>query len=912
MEWTGSLLEDIRECGDGDSGGETKEESITKKHNEHQKWTIKQENNIESDKLSDERTPIISKADEINCDTFHKSSVNNNINNKRLNVVDNNILEAPEEFRSNEQFHFNEMPLEYDHQNVLIQAEHHEGRDHVKPETPSACGQILKEADNRENFIITKDDTLKNDEDTTTESFVINSGFCEIYDGADSEDESIPLIDSAVLDNNLRLLQLEMVKNSDELVKNSGFCEVFDVDEISLLNKNAFVEDGEDNEQSGVDDDNNATMRHVLSTNDTPTNDYFNDGSVNDDSVEVMTRGRRVLFEPSIVAELRIKDKVVLDTTLRNKDASTFDCVDCAGIVDAAPSAWTLPSVPSIGNGAEQCAETPGCSRVPAVTVDVRHDVHNAKSNVWQDEKSIDYQRFVKDNQHPSLIGHKDVDDSENILLPSQERTNSACVQDENVNNNNKHLSWNFKNGRLVFDVDESEITDTSSRSVLIKNAHCSEKSNDGSNKLLQLIRHHIQEGNDDLTSNICTEKKDDTTRTNLLISNLISSIQNIDNNAATSYENCQSINQNNNTSINSANNLLDASNKSNDLSEIIELVLTYLNEICENDLTEDNVNETKDDDANESEETDSSLGLLSSKDLNRRTITNSRLKLLEQKLKEAGITDETLTKNEVAINKKQPQPEFRGDSSNVTSYEDFLGSESEDHIDIVGGISQFDASQLLCLEGQSDYYLVYDELEGTSSSEEDDEPKYNRHYRVIGKHNMRGTMGTDNDRATRQHNPDRENLKSLLKKPGIRNKENTRKNRVVFNENKNEFFDADYIILIREECDYDDEDDDGVCTCNQHEMVRLTCCEPNCNCNSYDGYAEQTPQSPKFAPPIEFVDAVTLSPPEGYKDMELGEQEILALQQMARRGQQQRAPVCRECSATHDDAGEFYLKSHF
>jgi hypothetical protein len=164
--------------------------------------------------------------------------------------------------------------------------------------------------------------------------------------------------------------------------------------------------------------------------------------------------------------------------------------------------------------------------------------------------------------------------------------------------------------------------------------------------------------------------------------------------------------------------------------------------------------------------------------------------------------------------------------------------------------------------------------------------------------------MGIDGERA--KHNPDRDNLKSLLKRPG--KSKDKRSNRVVFNENKNEFFDADYIILIREECDYDEEDDDGVCTCNQHEMVRLTCCEPNCNCNVYDGF-EQTPQSPKFAPPLEFVDAVTLSPPEGYKDMELEEQQLLALQQIARRGQ--RTAVCRECSVTHDDVeddGEFIL----
>lgn len=157
----------------------------------------------------------------------------------------------------------------------------------------------------------------------------------------------------------------------------------------------------------------------------------------------------------------------------------------------------------------------------------------------------------------------------------------------------------------------------------------------------------------------------------------------------------------------------------------------------------------------------------------------------------------------------------------------------------------------------------------------------------------MRGDgIAMVNDASERnKHNPDRDNLKSLLKKPG--RAKDKKSNRVVFNENKNEFFDADYIILIREDCELDDDDEDGVCTCQQHEMVRLTCCEPNCNCQ-YDGGMEQTPQSPKFAPPMEFVDAVTLSPPEGYKDMEL----------MAVRGQQ-RGAVCRECSATHDEEME-------
>ncbi|XP_055634479.1 uncharacterized protein LOC129774670 isoform X2 [Toxorhynchites rutilus septentrionalis] len=111
---------------------------------------------------------------------------------------------------------------------------------------------------------------------------------------------------------------------------------------------------------------------------------------------------------------------------------------------------------------------------------------------------------------------------------------------------------------------------------------------------------------------------------------------------------------------------------------------------------------------------------------------------------------------------------------------------------------------------------------------------------------NMRETTGT---------------LRGLLKKPN--RPPPVRKNRVVFDETRNEFFEADYIILIREDCPYDEEDEEP-CTCGEHELVRI-CCDEGCNC----GYTDdgRTPPSPKFAPPIEFVDQATLSPPEGYKD---------------------------------------------
>lgn len=66
-----------------------------------------------------------------------------------------------------------------------------------------------------------------------------------------------------------------------------------------------------------------------------------------------------------------------------------------------------------------------------------------------------------------------------------------------------------------------------------------------------------------------------------------------------------------------------------------------------------------------------------------------------------------------------------------------------------------------------------------------------------------------------------------------------TRKNRVVFDETRNEFFEADYIILIREDCPYDEEDEEP-CTCGDHELVRI-CCDEGCNC----GYTTDDTRTP-------------------------------------------------------------------
>lgn len=272
-------------------------------------------------------------------------------------------------------------------------------------------------------------------------------------------------------------------------------------------------------------------------------------------------------------------------------------------------------------------------------------------------------------------------------------------------------------------------------------------------------------------------------------------------------------------------------------------------------------------------------------------TAGNARLKYLEQKLKQAGIQDCNPNETE-PLNYSTTNNEKDDDDDDEN---DLIPYDNEDCNQFFNSPCEFDVRQVSSFSGfeADEYYVVYDEFDHDCDHEET--------MRGEG-----GIMGTEGERTPKQqHNPDHDNLKSLLKRPG-KSRDGVKKNRVVFNENRNEFFDADYIILIREECDYDDDDDD-VCCCNQHEMVRLTCCEPNCNCNSYSegNYQESLPQSPKFAPPLEFVDAVTLSPPEGYKDMELEEQQ-LALQQMAKRGQ--RTAVCRECSASHDDQGKLFL----
>ncbi|XP_055386925.1 uncharacterized protein LOC129615637 [Condylostylus longicornis] len=110
--------------------------------------------------------------------------------------------------------------------------------------------------------------------------------------------------------------------------------------------------------------------------------------------------------------------------------------------------------------------------------------------------------------------------------------------------------------------------------------------------------------------------------------------------------------------------------------------------------------------------------------------------------------------------------------------------------------------------------------------------------------------------------------LKGLLKKTN--RPPQTRKNRVVFDETRNEFFEADYIILIREECTYS-EDDEEPCSCAEQDFVKK-CYDESCQCNyevenkshiAQQSKAKNT-QNPKN---LAEVTEETLSPPDGYKD---------------------------------------------
>lgn len=105
--------------------------------------------------------------------------------------------------------------------------------------------------------------------------------------------------------------------------------------------------------------------------------------------------------------------------------------------------------------------------------------------------------------------------------------------------------------------------------------------------------------------------------------------------------------------------------------------------------------------------------------------------------------------------------------------------------------------------------------------------------------------------------------LKSALKRSS--KKYSRKKHRVQFDESLNKFFEADYVILVRDE-EYDEEY--GRCECGNQF------CYEGCYYEDDEEMEyEHSVDSPRFDfaaafdPPMEFVDPVTLSPPDGYKD---------------------------------------------
>ncbi|XP_014250734.1 uncharacterized protein LOC106667355 [Cimex lectularius] len=98
------------------------------------------------------------------------------------------------------------------------------------------------------------------------------------------------------------------------------------------------------------------------------------------------------------------------------------------------------------------------------------------------------------------------------------------------------------------------------------------------------------------------------------------------------------------------------------------------------------------------------------------------------------------------------------------------------------------------------------------------------------------------------KHEPDSK-IKSALKRASSKKR---KKHKVQFDESLNKFFDADYVILIREECG------GGGCECGGGDY---------CYAEDDDEEELQALDLTPFDPPVEFVDQLTLSPPDGYKD---------------------------------------------
>ncbi|KAF6198232.1 hypothetical protein GE061_007979 [Apolygus lucorum] len=108
--------------------------------------------------------------------------------------------------------------------------------------------------------------------------------------------------------------------------------------------------------------------------------------------------------------------------------------------------------------------------------------------------------------------------------------------------------------------------------------------------------------------------------------------------------------------------------------------------------------------------------------------------------------------------------------------------------------------------------------------------------------------------RPPMKHDPESK-IKSALKRASSKKR---KKHKVQFDESLNKFFEADYVILIREECGGGGCDCGGGDYCYAEDDDEDEICGPP---------VVQSLDLAPFDPPVEFVDQLTLSPPDGYKD---------------------------------------------
>lgn len=264
---------------------------------------------------------------------------------------------------------------------------------------------------------------------------------------------------------------------------------------------------------------------------------------------------------------------------------------------------------------------------------------------------------------------------------------------------------------------------------------------------------------------------------------------------------------------------------------------------------------------------------------------SSTRLKRLEERLnnrKQIPVIGNASTQTDQNINDTStklpdielippppPPKEYAEDSSDINFAESPVPCVITADQVLIGDVytnCEFDAREINNYElplDEDSYYECYDELGEEEEEEAVSEAKNSETVKCEDQHQLSSVVKCKSEAGDARrgdemvHNRDHGNLRSLLKKAGSSGSSassvsgssgaSRNKRRVVFDEKRNEFFDADYIILIREdcaECRYDEDDEDGQCscTCGDHEPLPQCpgCCEDHCD---YDDHCSQTPQ---------------------------------------------------------------------